>query len=102
LRADAGAFADVFVVGVFIGMLKSGPKGRRQVGHGARRLPSAFELASAQFTANDERSLNHCPHFSERDITRQIFKAAIGRYDDLACHSACNFDPLSRGIGVQN
>ncbi|MGA7230962.1 MAG: hypothetical protein WBX95_08550, partial [Xanthobacteraceae bacterium] len=27
----------------------------------------------------------HCPHFSERDITRQIFKAAIGRYDDLAC-----------------
>jgi hypothetical protein len=21
---------------------------------------------------------------------------------ELACHSACNFDPLSRGIGVQN
>lgn len=20
----------------------------------------------------------------------------------LKCHSACNFDPLSRGIGVQN
>lgn len=21
---------------------------------------------------------------------------------DLTCHSACNIDPLSRGIGVQN
>jgi len=26
----------------------------------------------------------------------------VTKLDRLGCHSACNFDPLSRGIGVQN
>jgi len=33
----------------------------------------------------------------------QEFNSLDAQYDaGSACHSACNFDPLSRGIGVQN
>jgi len=41
--------------------------------------------ASAQLTPDEERPLDHCLHFSERDLTRQIFKTAVGCYDDLVC-----------------
>ena len=36
----------------------------------------------------------------ERRVVRQDRSRPI--IDELECHSACNFDPLSRGIGVQN
>jgi hypothetical protein len=37
-------------------------------------------------------------HTSVRRVLRQAWEL-----DDAdKCHSACNFDPLSRGIGVQN
>ena len=35
---------------------------------------------------------------SEKDLAK-LLDAVLG---SSACHSACNFDPLSRGIGVQN
>ena len=28
--------------------------------------------------------------------------AVVSAFAMLGCHSACNIDPLSRGIGVQN
>jgi hypothetical protein len=39
-----------------------------------------------------------------RDSERKMLRVAAnyGRLAREACHSACNFDPLSRGIGVQN
>jgi len=30
------------------------------------------------------------------------FAAPDAAHDGIECYSACNFDPLSRGIGVQN
>ena len=34
--------------------------------------------------------------------SRKKFDAAFKAKTALECHSACNIDPLSRGIGVQN
>ncbi|WP_175619232.1 hypothetical protein [Bradyrhizobium sp. 2S1] len=36
-----------------------------------------------------------------RPLTRR-FRVEVRRQQAEECHSACNIDPLSRGIGVQN
>ncbi len=39
-------------------------------------------------------------HLSDEE--KRAFVLADNRLAELGCHSACNIDPLSRGIGVQN
>ena len=34
---------------------------------------------------DDERTLHHCPHLREGDITRHVVKTAVGRYDNSVC-----------------
>ena len=41
--------------------------------------------------------------FSEQQIAFILHQAEEGvAVEEVCCVSACNFDPLSRGIGVQN
>src|SRR6516164_8046016 len=35
-------------------------------------------MRRAQFTTDHQRTLHHCPHFLECDITREVFKTAVG------------------------
>jgi hypothetical protein len=43
----------------------------------------------------------YCEQEDLDPATRQL-QVLSGVLYDVLCHSACNFDPLSRGIGVQN
>jgi hypothetical protein len=53
----------------------------------------------------------HCAYcgepFKQRENYRYAWRSSSGKlycseFCADVCHSACNFDPLSRGIGVQN
>jgi TPR repeat protein len=35
-------------------------------------------------------------------VAQDVHEAVKWYHDGADCHSACNIDPLSRGIGVQN
>ena len=39
---------------------------------------------------------------SDRKATSKPLVGELAELKDADCHSACNIDPLSRGIGVQN
>ena len=36
------------------------------------------------------------------DVLEMLLRISPRNNDAIDCHSACNIDPLSRGIGVQN
>jgi type I restriction enzyme R subunit len=38
----------------------------------------------------------------DQEHAARMRRALVNENADLLCHSACNIDPLSRGIGVQN
>ena len=60
----------------------------------ADRTPASLITMAARIGVNTatlvERMMRERPH------PEQGYRSAMG------CHSACNIDPLSRGIGVQN
>jgi hypothetical protein len=55
-----------------------------------------------QSAAGESRHAQSWIMFTPTDLLRQYVKEAFAKEEVPACHSACNFDPLSRGIGVQN
>jgi len=42
------------------------------------------------------------PKGTSKSIVGKLHDAVASALADPVCHSACKFDPLSRGIGVQN
>src|SRR2546430_16849286 len=48
------------------------------------------------------QGLGHDARLMPAKYVRPYSKGQKNDFRDAECHSACNFDPLSRGIGVQN
>ena len=73
------------------------------------RLPW-LKLATFGDVRSDKRSLRHDANViavtgieADYDLGQMPFEAAHDLLEkQVVCVSACNFDPLSRGIGVQN
>jgi hypothetical protein len=59
-------------------------------------------FATLAFGFRFQRGGVDAPRVQERRVSEKHLVAFDGSEGPLACHSACNIDPLSRGIGVQN
>ena len=83
---------------------KSSPSSEETV---VARLTHELRETTEQHTATSEilRIISSSPSDPQPVFQAMLKNAARlcdAKFGNIYCHSACNFDPLSRGIGVQN